>query len=346
MRRRVLVTGHNGYIGSILARVLSDAGHEVVGLDSYLFEECIFGDDVPDVPSIRKDIRDVTSEDLAGVDVICHLAGISNDPMGDLSPAVTYNINHLASVKLAEHAVRAGVERFIFSSSCSIYGSSPGGWVNEESDINPVTPYGWSKIKVERDVSRMASDDFSPVFLRNATAYGVSPRLRADLVVNNLVGYAVTQGRVFMKSDGSPWRPLVHIEDISRAFLAVVEADRETIHNETFNVGSTDENYQIREVARIVEATVPGASFEMADSAGPDIRNYRVDCDKIMQELPGFRPVWTVPFGARELFEAFKSVDLTEAEFFGPLLRINHIKYLQEMGRLDTELRLVTSSHV
>lgn len=338
---RVLVTGHNGYIGSILTGLLSDAGHDVLGLDNYMFESCTFGESMPDIPSIRKDIRDVSREDLEGIDAVCHLAGISNDPVGDLNADTTYEVNYRASVRLAQLAKQAGVERFVFSSSCSIYGASPSGWVDEASPINPVTPYGWSKIKVEQDVSPMADDDFSPVFLRNATAYGVSPRLRADLVVNNMVGYAVTQGRVYMKSDGTPYRPLIHIEDISRAFLAAIEAPRTAIHNQIFNVGSTEENYQIRDVARIVEDTVPDAKFEMSGTAGPDIRDYRVNCDKIAQYLPSFRLHWTVAKGAAELFEAFEKEDLGEGEFLGSLLRIEHIKSELARGTLDLDLRRV-----
>lgn len=342
---RVLVTGHKGYIGSILTGVLLEAGHDVVGLDNFMFANCTLGDDrTTEVPAIRKDIRDVEVGDFEGFDAVCHLAGISNDPVGDLNPSTTYDVNHLASVQIAKLAKKAGVERYVFSSSCSIYGASPGGWVDEESEVNPVTPYGWSKIKVEEDVRPMASDDFSPVFLRNATAYGLSPRLRADLVVNNLVGYAVTQGRVLMKSDGSPWRPLVHIEDISRAFLAMVEAPRDVIHNEVFNVGSTDENYQIRDVAAIVEQTVPGASFEMAGTAGPDIRDYRANCDKLADAVPSFKTKWTVQSGVAELFDAFQEIGLTEGTFLETLLRIKHLRREQDAGRMDDELRFIGST--
>lgn len=342
MSQRVFVTGHNGYIGSILTGLLTDAGHEVVGCDTYLFSECLFGDDVPDVPSLRKDVRDVTVGDLDGFDAIIHLAGISNDPVGELRPETTYEINHQASVRLAKLAVEAGVRRFLFSSSCSTYGATPGGWVDEESEVNPVTAYGWSKINVERDVTAMASDEFTPVFLRNATAYGVSPRLRADLVVNNLVGYAMTQGRVLLKSDGTQWRPLIHIEDISRAFVALLEAPSETVHNQVFNVGSNSENYRIREVARLVEEAVPDASVEMAGTAGPDIRDYRVDCSKIAEMVPTFTPQWTVAAGASEIADAFEKFDVGESEFLGSLMRIEHIKRLQQRGLLNRDLRLQT----
>ncbi|MDH4306678.1 MAG: SDR family oxidoreductase [Acidimicrobiia bacterium] len=336
---RVLVTGHEGYIGCVLVPQLVAAGHEVVGLDSGLFRSCTIGPPAPVVPSITKDVRDVEASDLEGFDAICHLAGLSNDPLGDLDPSLTAAINHRASVRLAEIAAGVGVERFVFSSSCSIYGSSPGGIVDETAPINPVTPYGFSKIHAEEGISAFASDDFSPIHLRNATAYGFSHRLRADLVINNLVGYALTQGRVFMKSDGTPWRPLIHIQDIARAFVAVLAAPRERVHNEVFNVGLTDENYQIATVASIVEQVVPSASIELAETAGPDIRDYRVDCGKIASEVPEFRPTWTVEAGARELATEYQSNGLTEDGFLGRLMRIAHLKSGLAAGKISSELR-------
>lgn len=339
---RVLLTGHHGYIGAVLAPMLVDAGHEVVGLDTDLFSACSYGDWTESIPTIRKDAREITLSDLTGFDAILHLAGLSNDPLGDLNPALTMEINHQASVRLAQQAKSAGVQRFIFSSSCSNYGAGSDEMLDENSSFNPVTPYGTSKVFVEQDVSKLADSTFSPTFLRNATAYGVSPFLRFDLVLNNLVAWAFTTGKIMMKSDGTPWRPIVHIEDISRAFLAVLHAPREKIHNEAYNVGQTNENYRVRELAMIVKETVPGCKVSFAEGAGPDKRNYRVNCDKIARELPEFKPQWDARKGAAELYESYRKYGLVLDDFEGPRYkRIAHLKKLIADGLLDSTLRWV-----
>lgn len=339
---RVLVTGHNGYVGTIMVPMLVAAGHDVVGLDTDLYEGSTFGEEneTHNVPALKKDIRDIRPGDLDGFNAIIHLAGLSNDPLGDLNPELTYEINHRASVRMAEMGKQVGVERYIFSSSCSNYGAGGQDFLDENSAFNPVTPYGISKVLVEQDVTKLADDNFSPTFLRSATAYGVSPRLRFDLVVNNLVAWAYTTGKVYLKSDGTPWRPLVHIEDMSRAFLAVLNAPRELVHDRAFNVGRTDENYRIREVAEVVMETVPGSKVEFAGDAGPDTRNYRVNCDLIANTLPEYKPQWTIRKGAQELYEAYQRVGIKVEDFEGPRYRrIHHIKELISSGRLDINLR-------
>ena len=338
---RVLVTGHDGYIGRVLTRVFVEAGHEVTGLDSGLYDGCDFGPPVGTlVPELRLDVRDVRPEQLEGFDAVVHLAAISNDPLGSLAPEVTYEINRDAAVGLARSAKAAGVGRFLFSSSCSLYGSAGDALVDETAEWKPVTPYGWSKVLAEQELGVLADDDFSPVFLRSGTAYGVSPRLRGDLVVNNLVGYAVATGEVLLKSDGTPWRPLVHIEDISRAFLAALEAPRDAVHAQAFNVGATAENYRIRDVARLVEEVVPGSRVGFAAGAGADLRDYRVSCEKIRAALPSFRPRWTVRDGVRELHEAFTRESMTVAELEGDRLqRLGRVVALQQAGLLDERLR-------
>lgn len=336
----ILVTGHKGYIGTILVPLLLNEGHDVFGIDSDLYKASNFGAPPTDVPELLKDIREVGPADLRGVDAIIHLAGLSNDPLGDLNPALTYEINHRASIRLAEMAKEAGIRRFLFSSSCSTYGAAGNDFIDESAPFNPVTPYGESKVMVERDLSEMADDSFSPTYLRNATAFGVSPRLRFDLVLNNLVAWAFATKRVFLKSDGTPWRPIVHIEDISRAFIAALHAPRELIHNEAFNVGRTDENFQVREIAEIVADTIPGCQIEYADDAGPDKRTYRVNCDKILRVLPEFVPKWTTDAGARELYDAFRATALKVDDFEGPRYeRLAHVKQLLAEGRLDETLR-------
>jgi nucleoside-diphosphate-sugar epimerase len=320
--------------------MLLNKGYEVIGLDTDYYQRCTFGDGIVEIPEIKKDIRNVELADVEGVDAVFHLAGLSNDPLGDYEATLTEDINFKASLRLAELAKQTGVQRFIFSSSCSNYGAGGNDWLTEESAFNPVTPYGVSKVRVEQEVSKLADDNFSPTFLRNATAYGVSPRLRFDLVLNNLVAWALTTGKVFIKSDGTPWRPIVHIEDISRAFIAVVEAPRELIHNEAFNVGRNEDNYRIRELADIVKETVPNCQIEYAADAGPDKRCYRVDCSKIAKVLPNFQPQWDARKGAAELYEVYKKVGLTLDEFEGSKYqRIAHIKYLLSNELLDGELR-------
>lgn len=337
---KVLVTGHLGYIGSVLAPMLAEAGHEVVGLDCDYYRRCTFGPGLAQFPALIKDIRDVTLDDVRGFDAICHLAALSNDPLGNLDPDLTYDINYRASVRLAELAKQAGVQRFIFSSSCSLYGLAGDDFLTEDSPFNPVTPYGESKVLTEQEVTRLADGHFSPVFLRNATAYGVSPRLRFDLVLNNLMAWAFTTGKIYMKSDGSPWRPLAHIRDISRAFLAVLEAPRELVHNQAFNVGSTRENLRVRAIAEIVSQTIPGCQVEFAPGASPDTRNYRVNCDKITKVLTRFQPQWNVAKGAHELFQAYREQGITLNEFEGPRYqRIAHIRQLIGEGILDKGLR-------
>ena len=337
---RVLVTGHNGYIGSVLVPILDQTGHDVVGLDSDLFAPCVFGEIPHEVESLRKDVRDVEATDFAGFDAVIHLAAVCNDPVGNLNPQATYDINHLASVRVAEKAKEAGVERFLFASSCSLYGKAGDEMLDESAGFAPVTAYGRSKVLAEQDISALADDSFSPTYLRNATAFGASPRLRADVVVNNLVGYAHTTGEILIQSDGTPWRPLVHVEDISGAFLAVLHAPRELVHDEAFNVGASSENYRIRELAEMVAEVVPGATATFAEGGGPDKRSYRVDCSKIARVLPEFKVEWSVRRGIEQLYEAYSSNDLSFEEFIGTrYLRINRVRELQEAGRLDDELR-------
>jgi nucleoside-diphosphate-sugar epimerase len=337
---RVLLTGHKGYIGTVLAPMLLDAGHEVHGLDSDIFSRCTFGDDPVQIPETIKDIRDITIEDVRGFDAVLHLAGLSNDPLGDLNAELTYEINHKASVRLAALAKEAGVKRFIFSSSCSNYGAGGDDLLNEEGDLNPVTPYGKSKVLVEQDVSKLADNNFCPLYLRNATAYGVSPRLRFDLVLNNLVAWAYTTGQVRLKSDGTPWRPIVHIEDISRAFVATLHAPTEKVHDRAFNVGVPGENFRIREIAEIVGETVPDSQVTFAPDASPDKRNYRVDCTLIQREVPEYQPQWNVRKGAQELYEAYKATGLTLEEFEGKRYkRIDHVRMLIADGIIDESLR-------
>ena len=336
---KVLLTGYEGYIGSVLSPRLLEAGHRVTGLDNGLLDGCGF-DRGPSIPALRMDVRDVTVDDLAGYEAIVHLAGISNDPLGDLAPEATFEINWKASVRLARLAKQAGVRRFLFASSCSNYGAAGDDVLDETATFNPVTPYAVSKVKVEGELASLAGPDFTPVYLRAATAYGMSPRLRGDLVVNNLVGHAVTTGAILLKSDGTPVRPLVHVEDIARAYVALLAAPRDAVHNEAFNVGRTEENYSIRAVAELVAEAVPGAKVIFAPGASPDRRNYRVSCEKIRQRVPGYQPAWTVARGIKQLRDAYRARGLTEKEFLGSLFfRLERVKERIAAGTLDAGLR-------
>jgi len=339
--RRVLVTGHLGYIGAVLVPILMERGYAVTGLDADLYRGCdLAGPPQPAVPNLADDVREIQAGHLAGLDAIIHLAALSNDPLGDLNPDVTYDINHVASVRLARLAREVGVSRFLFSSSCSNYGAAGDAPMREDSTLGPLTAYAISKVRVEHDVARLADETFSPTFLRNATAYGVSPRLRLDLVLNDLVGGAAVAGCIRVLSDGTPWRPLVHVEDIARAFVAMLEAPRETIHNQAFNVGAQGENYRVSDLAGMVHDAVPGSRVEYAEGAGPDPRSYRVDFGKLRRAVPTFAPRWTAREGVRQLCEAFRDGGLVPADLEGPRFkRVRRLKQLLANGTLDERLR-------
>ncbi len=331
---RILVTGYTGYIGPVMSAVLKQAGHEVVGLDTGYFAES------SSTGFLRKDVRDLTLADLAGFDGVAHLAALSNDPMGELQPEWTHQINCEGSLHLARVAKDAGVSRFLFSSSCSIYGASENEFATETSPLQPLSAYAISKVKTEEGLDKLAGAGFSPVSLRNATAYGASPRLRLDLVLNNLTAWAFTTGKVQIMSDGSPWRPIVHIEDISRAFAAVLAAPREAIHNQAFNVGATEENYQVRDLGAIVAETVTGSVVRYSGQSSPDPRNYRVNFSKIREALPDFKTVWTARKGAAELLAAYRDVNLSEADLQSRhYIRLKQLRYLLDEGELDETLR-------
>jgi nucleoside-diphosphate-sugar epimerase len=344
---RVLVAGDRGYIGAVLVPVFRRAGHEVSGLDTGLYEGCDLGPGPEPFAGVRKDIRDVTAEDVAGHDAVVCLAALSNDPLGHLNPQATYSINLEGTVTLARAARSAGVERFVFASSCSLYGAAGSSAVAEDAPMHPVTPYGETKALAEQELSRLAGDTFSPTYLRNATAYGASPRLRLDIVVNNLVGVAMTSGEVRLQSDGTPWRPLVHAGDIARTALAVLDAPREVVHDQAFNVGRDEDNLQIGQIADMVAAAVPGSTVTRAPGAGPDLRDYRVDFAKLRETFPELRLGMTVADGIDELVAAYADHGLTAEEFASSrFTRLTRIRELLDAGAIDDLLRLqpVTTS--
>lgn len=337
---KIAVTGHAGYLGPALIKTLVDAGHRVTGFDVDYFVDCAIATlRNPPIEEVHVDVRDLSAEHFDGFDAVIHYGALSNDPLGDYRPATTQQINGDGAVIAGRAARDAGVPRFVQSSTCSLYGAHGNDAIDESAEFLPVTPYGRSKVEAERGLAALASDSFSPVFLRNATAYGFAPRLRGDLVVNNLTGYAITTGEVLMKSDGTPWRPLVHAEDIAQAMLLAVEAPRELVHGEAFNVGGNVENYQVRDVAKIVEEVVDGSRIRLAEHAGPDLRNYRVDCTKIIERL-GFEQRWTVRAGVEQLVDQFRALDLTKDQLEGPATqRVKRIVELIDTGVIDEEYR-------
>jgi nucleoside-diphosphate-sugar epimerase len=340
METRVLITGHNGYIGSVMAPLLADAGHRVVGLDTGYFDPCTLVPDKVRVPALRKDIRDVTAADFEGFDAVIHLAALSNDPIGNLDAGWTRAINLEGTVRVAERAKAAGVRRFLFSSSCIMYGMSEANVVDESSPLDPRTEYARSKVLAENALRKLAGNGFSPTFLRNGTIYGLSPRMRFDTVLNDLVGTAVATGKVVVHSDGQPWRPVIHVEDVARAFMAVLEAPIDTVHNQAFNVGANQLNYQIRELAEIVARTVPDCQLEMRPQPGADQRTYRADFSKFARTFPEFEFRWTAEKGARDLARQFRAMglsrdDLTDKRY----TRLKWLRHLLDGGRLDEALR-------
>lgn len=337
---RVLLTGHQGYLGSVMAPVLKAAGHEVAGLDSGLFADCLLGPTPADPPGVRVDLRDVAPEHVAGFDAVIHLAALSNDPLGSLAPDLTYAINHEASVKLAQLARDAGVRRFLYASTCSVYGAAGGDeLVTEDAPLRPVTPYAESKVRVEDDLHALADGDFSPVYMRNATAFGYSPRLRADIVLNNLVGHALLSGEVLVLSDGTPWRPLVHAADIARAFAAALVAPQEAVHDRAFNIGSEVNNVTVAEIAGQVAEAVAGSEVRITGETGADPRSYRVDFSRFRAAVPGFDCEWTVKRGALELADAYRTFGLTRADFERRFTRLAVLRAATGAGAVDGTLR-------
>jgi nucleoside-diphosphate-sugar epimerase len=335
-----MLTGHQGYLGTVLTPVLTSAGHEVIGLDSGMFADCVLGAAPKDPPGTRTDLRDVTGDSLRDVDAVIHLAALSNDPLGSLAPEITYEINHRASVTLAEHARNAGVRRFLYASTCSVYGAAGDELVTEDAPLRPVTPYADSKVRVEDELMNMADEDFSPIMLRNATAFGFSPRLRADVVVNNLVGHAVLTGEITVLSDGTPWRPLVHAQDIASAFREALTAPKQAVHNRAFNVGTESNNVTVAEIANVVAEVVAGSRVVITGETGADPRSYRVDFSRIRAALPGFIAHRSVRDGAEELCAAYRTCGLDRIGFERRFTRLTRLADRQAAGELGPDLRL------
>ena len=340
MAKRVLITGHNGYLGSVMAPYFLAAGYSVVGLDTGYFDQCTLRPDVAEVPTVRKDIRDLESRDLQQFDAVVHLAALSNDPIGNLNRQWTEEINCQASIRLAELAKQAGVERFLFSSSCIMYGNSTAAVVTEDSPLDPQTDYARSKVASEQAIARLAGEGFSPTFMRNGTVYGSSPRMRFDTVLNNLVGSAVTTGKVMVFSDGKPWRPVIHVEDIARAFMVVLEAPLADVHNQAFNVGANHLNHQILELAEIVVKTVPQSELVVVAQSDADQRTYKADFGKFARVFPAFEFKWAAKEGAQELYETFTTIGLTHEAFVDKrFTRLQWLNYLLDTGKLNSSLR-------
>lgn len=337
---KVLVTGNNGYIGNVMCPMLLEEGFEVIGLDTNYFSDCLFGDKKVTIEQIVKDIRQVQADDFKGIQAVIHLAGLSNDPMGELNPGLTEEINLAASAWCAQLAKQAGVERFVFASSCSVYGiAEEGKAITEAGELNPVTAYAKSKIGTEEALHKLADKDFSPVLMRNATVYGSSPLLRLDLVVNNLTAWGYTTGKIKIMSDGSPWRPLIHIQDFSRAFIAALKAPKKLIHDQIFNVGQNSENYQVRDLGDAVKSVIPNCTVEYTGEHGADTRTYRVDFTKINTVLKDyFKPAWNVKKGVEQLYGDYRAYGLDFASFQGEkYIRLKHLSLLQEQGKLDNK---------
>jgi nucleoside-diphosphate-sugar epimerase len=335
---KILVTGTEGYLGSLLPPLLIERGHEVIGVDTgYYKVGWLYNGTEVTAKTLNKDIRNITAEDLQGVEAIVHMAELSNDPTGQLSPTITYDINHKGSVRLAKLAKEAGVRRFVYMSSCSVYGVATEGDVTEESSVNPQTAYAECKTLVERDVTPLADDDFSPTFMRNATAFGASPRMRFDIVLNNLSGLAWTTKEIKMTSDGTPWRPLAHALDICKAIVCAIEAPRDIVHNQIFNVGDTANNYRVKEVAEIIANVFTGCKLSFGDS-GADNRSYRVSFEKINTILPGFKCDWNAQRGAQQLFDLFSQIDMTEETFLSRgFTRLKQLEYLIRTQQIDQD---------